>query len=95
MYGKEYQAWLTLGGDINFLTIIDDVCDLIKQSSLYNEFPETMSAEEKRTILERTALYIISQDYAKLIHVTHRTKIALDNDQVEKAQTILEHLFTE
>lgn len=95
MYGKEYQAWLTLGGNIDFLTIIDDVCDLIKKTKLYKEFPDTMSAEEKRSILERTALYLISQDYARLINVTHCTKMALDNNQIEKAQTILEHLFNE
>jgi len=95
MYGKEYQAWLILGGTIDFLTIIDDVQDLIKQTEMYQNFPVTMSATEKQTILDRTALYLISQDYARLIHITHKTKMALNDDQVQKAQTILEHLFNE
>lgn len=95
MYGKEYQAWLALGGNIDFLTIIDDVQDLIKQTSMYRNFPNTMTSVEKQIILDKTALYLISQDYAKLIHVTHNTKLALNNDQIEKAQTILEHLFNE
>ena len=95
MYGKEYQAWITLGGTVNFLAVIDDTCDMIKQTKLYKGFPPTMSETEKRVILERTALNLISQDYAKLMQAVHDTKLALDNDQIEKAQKILEHLFDE
>lgn len=95
MYRKEYQTWLILGGTVDFLTVIDDVRDLIKQTELYKNFPNDMPLEQKQAIIDRTTLYIISQDYARLLQLMHSTKMALNNDQVEKAQDLLKHLFDE
>ena len=80
MVNREFATFVSLGGKLCYLDIIEARVSAIKQCDAFcNMSPNTL---EMATVLDKTALMTIAQDQAHLITLLIKIQQALNDDNV-------------
>ncbi len=90
MISQEYESFIALGGEINYLDIIDGRYREIKQCDAFRRI--TVNSEQQ-VVLEKTALMTLAQDQVFLITLITKTKHALDAGDIELAKFYMNCAF--
>ena len=89
MIKKEYETWLSLGGNITTSQIISSLEDEIKACTSYTSCTD----KERIKVLQKVTTETLAFDYIRVITSIIKAKQALKDDNASEAQKILQNLF--
>lgn len=93
MIKSEYEIWLSLGGTLTMLELIDDEHERIKESPHYLDYQKTHNEEECKVLLDKVALYMITQDSIQLMNAVYDVRALLRDGNTKEALEILNSVF--